>query len=313
MKAVLALEALHKQVLPFLLRRLKEDVLNDLPPKIIQDYYCELSDLQKYLYDDFAKSKGGLSATDMVKATENNASETGQRHIFQSLQYLRKLCNHPALVLKDNKEAIDTAFSHLPGIKGKASLGDIQHAPKLQALRSSTPKVFAIISDKYICRQLLIDCGIGSTPVIGDTEKNDVTDITEGDEPFSQHRVLIFCQMRQMLDIIETDLFKLYMPSVTYMRLDGSTDAGKRHAIVQTFNADPSIDCLLLTTHVGGLGLTLTGADTVIFVEHDWNPMKDLQAMDRAHRLGQKRVVNVYRLITKGTLEEKIMGSVMFN
>ena len=116
--------------------------------------------------------------------------------------------------------------------------------------------------------------------------------------------------MKQMLDIIENDLFKVYMPSVTYMRLDGEVDANKRHAIVQTFNADPSIDCLLLTTHVGGLGLTLTGADTVIFVEHDWNPMKDLQAMDRAHRIGQKKVVNVYRLITKGTLEEKIMGCV---
>jgi len=114
--------------------------------------------------------------------------------------------------------------------------------------------------------------------------------------------------MKQMLDIIENVLFKKHMPLVTYMRLDGSTDANKRHAVVQTFNSDPSIDCLLLTTHVGGLGLTLTGADTVIFVEHDWNPMKDLQAMDRAHRIGQKKVVNVYRLITKGTLEEKIMG-----
>lgn len=59
---------------------------------------------------------------------------------------------------------------------------------------------------------------------------------------------------------------------------------------------------------VGGLGLNLTGADTVIFVEHDWNPMKDLQAMDRAHRIGQKKVVNVYRLITRKSLEEKIMG-----
>ena len=59
---------------------------------------------------------------------------------------------------------------------------------------------------------------------------------------------------------------------------------------------------------MGGLGLNLTGADTVIFVEHDWNPMKDLQAMDRAHRIGQKKVVTVYRLITRGTLEEKIMG-----
>merc|ERR1712062_928113 len=73
-------------------------------------------------------------------------------------------------------------------------------------------------------------------------------------------------------------------------------------------NNDVSIDLLLLTTSVGGLGLNLTGADTVIFVEHDWNPMKDLQAMDRAHRIGQKKVVNVYRLITRNTVEEKILG-----
>jgi len=308
---VLALEALHKQVLPFLLRRLKEDVLSDLPPKIIQDYYCELSDLQKYLYDDFSKSKGGVSATDMVKTNESDSSGAGQRHIFQSLQYLRKLCNHPALVLKDNKEAINAAFSRLPGSNSK-TLNDIHHAPKLQALKYGPMFTCVKSFSKWSCRQLLLDCGIGSAPTSNETEKNEMTDITEGDETFSQHRVLIFCQMKQMLDIIENDLFKIHMSSVTYMRLDGSTDANKRHAIVQTFNADPSIDCLLLTTHVGGLGLTLTGADTVIFVEHDWNPMKDLQAMDRAHRLGQKKVVNVYRLITKGTLEEKIMGLAPF-
>lgn len=154
------------------------------------------------------------------------------------------------------------------------------------------------------------DCGIGSGAAAALDTKSELIE-TEGDTSssvMSQHRVLIFCQMRQMLDIIETDLFKKHMPTVTYMRLDGSTNSVKRHAIVQTFNADPSIDVLLLTTHVGGLGLTLTGADTVIFVEHDWNPMKDLQAMDRAHRIGQKKVVNVYRLVTKGTLEEKIMG-----
>lgn len=167
-------------------------------------------------------------------------------------------------------------------------------------------------SDRY--RQLLLDCGIGGSPTASaDSQKSELIDtVEEHGSSFSQHRVLIFCQMKQMLDIIESDLFKIHMPSVTYMRLDGATDAGKRHAIVQTFNSDPSIDCLLLTTHVGGLGLTLTGADTVIFVEHDWNPMKDLQAMDRAHRIGQKKVVNVYRLITKGTLEEKIMGYIVY-
>lgn len=108
--------------------------------------------------------------------------------------------------------------------------------------------------------------------------------------------------------MVEEDLLRKHLPSVTFMRLDGSTDPRERQSIVRKFNEDPSIDVLLLTTKVGGLGLNLTGADTVIFVEHDWNPMNDLQAMDRAHRLGQKKVVNVYRLITKDTLEEKIMG-----
>lgn len=125
--------------------------------------------------------------------------------------------------------------------------------------------------------------------------------------------------MKGMLDIIESSLFKDHMPSVTYLRLDGEVNPKERQNIVNKFNEDPTIDVLLLTTSVGGLGLNLTGiadaffdllivgADVVIFIDHDWNPTKDLQAMDRAHRIGAKKVVNVYRLITRGTLEEKIM------
>jgi TATA-binding protein-associated factor len=134
--AALALEALHKQVLPFLLRRLKEDVLHDLPPKIIQDYYCELSDLQKYLYDDFSKSQARLAAEDDIQSPDA-AKEGSQQHIFQSLQYLRKLCNHPALVFKKDAEAINAALAKV-GAKTN-SLNDIQHAPKLLALRYVLP------------------------------------------------------------------------------------------------------------------------------------------------------------------------------
>jgi TATA-binding protein-associated factor len=307
----LALEALHKQVLPFLLRRLKEDVLHDLPPKIIQDYYCELSDLQKQLYDEFSGSQAAQTVETEVQSTRGDKSQT---HVFQSLQYLRKLCNHPGLVLKDNKAAIARAFSDA-GISGRPNLSDIEHAPKLLALRFvSQPHASSVLIEVDVFRQLLSDCGIGlgsSSDSKGKVSEDGSEAVTPASGAFSQHRALIFCQMKQMLDIIERDLFKPHMPAVTYMRLDGDTDTNKRHAVVQTFNADPSIDVLLLTTHVGGLGLTLTGADTVIFVEHDWNPMKDMQAMDRAHRIGQKKVVNVYRLITKGTLEEKIMGYVL--
>ncbi|KAA1101050.1 TATA-binding protein-associated factor mot1 [Puccinia graminis f. sp. tritici] len=283
----LALEALHKQVLPFLLRRLKEDVLDDLPPKIIQDYYCELSPIQKRLYEDFSNSQAKVEAESLIKTSQR--TKASAQHVFQALQYLKKLVNHPSLVLRPDLPQHQPIISKL----GPKGLRDITHAPKLLALR-----------------QILRDCGIGlttSTHLI-ETVADDGGGTTASGGTIPQHRVLIFCQMKQMLDIIEHDLFKLQMPNVTYMRMDGSTDATKRHDVVQTFNSDPSIDCLLLTTHVGGLGLNLTGADTVIFVEHDWNPMKDLQAMDRAHRLGQKKVVNVYRLITRATLEEKIMG-----
>ena len=163
------------------------------------------------------------------------------------------------------------------------SLRDPAHAPKLTALRD-----------------LLLDCGIGAV----ETQQGGVPPVTE---TVSQHRALIFCQMKEMLDMVQTDVLQAMLPSVQYLRLDGSVEASKRQEIVNRFNTDPSYDCLLLTTSVGGLGLNLTGADTVIFMEHDWNPQKDMQAMDRAHRIGQKKVVNVYRIVTRGTLEEKIL------
>ena len=113
--------------------------------------------------------------------------------------------------------------------------------------------------------------------------------------------------------MVQTDVFgpKGLLPSVQYLRMDGSVEGAKRQDMVNRFNSDPSYDCLLLTTSVGGLGLNLTGADTVIFLEHDWNPQKDMQAMDRAHRIGQKKTVNVYRIVTRGTLEEKILRYVI--
>ena len=273
----LAIEALHKQVLPFLLRRLKEEVLDDLPPKILQNYYCDLSDLQKKLFEDFAKKERKTLAE-----SAGSDDKEAKQHIFQALQYMRKLCNSPSLVVKEGHKQYDAIQSQLA--RSHSNLKDITHAPKLTALRD-----------------LLVDCGIGTDST------SSAGDLAQETNYVSQHRALIFCQMKEMLDIVQNDVLRKLLPSVQYLRLDGSVEANKRQNIVNQFNTDPSYDVLLLTTSVGGLGLNLTGADTVIFVEHDWNPQKDLQAMDRAHRIGQKKVVNVYRLITRGTLEEKIL------
>lgn len=108
------------------------------------------------------------------------------------------------------------------------------------------------------------------------------------------------------MSIVESQVLKHF--GIKHLLLTGKMSSKDRVEVVNEFNTNTSIKCLLLTTAVGGLGLTLTGADVVVFVEHDWNPMKDIQAMDRAHRIGQTRTVNVYRLIVKDTIEQQIMN-----
>ena len=116
-------------------------------------------------------------------------------------------------------------------------------------------------------------------------------------------KCLIFTQMTRMLDILEIFL-NVY--GFTYVRLDGSTKVELRQQIVDKFNNDPKVFCFISSTRSGGIGLNLTGADSIIFYDTDWNPAMDKQAQDRCHRIGQTRTVNIYRLITLSTIEENI-------
>ncbi|KAI5124611.1 hypothetical protein M0805_004221 [Coniferiporia weirii] len=118
------------------------------------------------------------------------------------------------------------------------------------------------------------------------------------------HRVLIYFQMTRMMDLMEEYLiYRQYK----YLRLDGSSKLEDRRDMVIDWQTKPDIFVFLLSTRAGGLGINLTAADTVVFYDHDWNPSNDAQAMDRAHRLGQTRQVTVYRLITRGTIDERIV------
>lgn len=125
---VLAMEALHRQVLPFLLRRVKEDVLKDLPPKITQDLLCELSPLQLHLYEDFS-NKHLKDCLDKLDATENLGTKT---HIFQALRYLQNVCNHPKLVLRQSAEFTNVSAQLA---LNNSTLDDIEHSAKLPALK----------------------------------------------------------------------------------------------------------------------------------------------------------------------------------
>lgn len=123
-----------------------------------------------------------------------------------------------------------------------------------------------------------------------------------------KHRLLIFSQSTKMLDIIQQVL-----NPIVVLRIDGSTKERDRQQIVNTFNRNTSdIDVMLLSTKAGGLGLTLTGADTAIVYDPSWNPAEDSQAVDRCYRIGQKKDVTIYRLITAGTVEERMYERQIF-
>ena len=225
------LEQLHKQVLPFILRRLKTDVLKDLPEKVIQDYTFQLTDLQSSLLHAY------------------QAETHGQ---LEELSYLRKLSTHPCLV------------SSAPCL--------LEHSSKLTALS-----------------ELLRDCEIA-------------------EEFGGNHKALVFSRSCETLDLVVKLVLTPLFPVTKWARIDSRAPALQRGQIASTFDTSAGAQVLLLTTAAGGLGLNLTAADIVIFLDHDWNPAVDMQAMDRAHRLGQRNVVNVYRLVTEGTIEETILG-----
>ena len=418
-KGVLALERLHKQVLPFIMRRMKYDVLTELPPKIIQDFYVDLSNVQSKLYKKFeesthfktiktmknaqtflaniestmnANAKSDAESDTVVmgdtsrKSKEKTKEETkntndkkdSNNSFFGAVTYLRKLCVHPKLVLIKQHPMYSEIMKNFKDDASGLTLNSIEIAPKFEALR-----------------EILNECEIGMN---GDNDKNnnengaesdafsmfrfngtgggsnksndnnndsDIDEIDINDKEFelgtdidnseedsdieinvkdkkrkinkdsnkdekngdhdsdtsnkdndvddNGHKVLIFTQLPSVLTLIDEWFFPQYMPNVNYRVLHGQMSSKRRYEIVQEFNAnndnnDNGIEVLALTVSVGGLGLNLSRANIVIFMEHDWNPMNDLQAMDRAHRIGQLKTVHVFRIITKNTIEEKIMN-----
>ena len=279
-----ALRALHRQVLPFILRREKTLVAQELPPKIVQDRFCDPSPLQRELLDALQRANAQLGDAESVRSS-------GSADALKALQYMRKLCTHPRLVLPE-----------------RADLGSspLEHAPKFVAL-------LALLAECGLVAPLDADAAAADDAADDDDaavaeQESEREDVAAGG---GAHRVLIFAQLRASLDLVEA-LLREHAPALRYLRLDGTTAPSERVPLCTRFNEDASIGAMLLTTAVGGLGLNLASADTVIFLEHDWNPQKDVQAMDRAHRLTSTRTVNVYRLVLRDTIEERVMGMQAF-
>ncbi len=228
--------SLKRMAAPFLLRRIKKEVLLELPDKQEQISWCKLNALQEKLY---------LQILDMVqkKLLPEGNQTPSYIHILAALTKLRQLCNHP----------------HLAN-------GDILPEPEA--------------SSKL---EQLVELVIEATN--------------------AGHKVLVFSQFVQMLAIIRKVFDKLNIP---FSYLDGQTK--DRVTPIKRFESDPNIRLFLISLKTGGTGLNLTAADTVILYDPWWNPMVENQAIDRTHRIGQTKKVQVFRLITKGTVEEKILA-----
>jgi superfamily II DNA or RNA helicase len=230
-----ALEDLSRHIRPFILRRLKKEVLAELPEKIESKVACEMTDEQKTAYLAYlAKAR-----TEFETAVRAIGYEKSQIKILTLLTRLRQICCHPALFLEDFK-----------GGSGKLELLD----------------------------ELLEDAISGG------------------------HRVLIFSQFVTMLELIKAQLAR---ENIRYHEITGQTPPEERLVRVNAFNQGDA-EIFLISLKAGGTGLNLTGADTVIHYDPWWNPAVEDQATDRAHRIGQTSVVQVFKLVTQGTIEEKI-------
>ncbi|CAA22447.2 Helicase swr1 [Schizosaccharomyces pombe] len=161
---------------------------------------------------------------------------------------------------------------------------------KINPLHQASTRLAIAFPDK---RLLQYDCG-----------KLQVLDRLLKDLVSNGHRVLIFTQMTKVLDILEQFL---NIHGHRYLRLDGATKIEQRQILTERFNNDDKIPVFILSTRSGGLGINLTGADTVIFYDSDWNPQLDAQAQDRSHRIGQTRDVHIYRLISEYTVESNML------
>ncbi|KUO61450.1 MAG: helicase [Gracilibacter sp. BRH_c7a] len=230
-----ALLELSRHTKPFILRRLKKDVLKQLPPKIETQMNASLTDEQRKIYLAY------LQQTKSQIAQELATSGFAKSHIkiLAALTRLRQICSHPAMFI-DN----------YTGESGKMLL----------------------------FQEILADALAGG------------------------HRILVFSQFTSMLDIIRDDL---NTKKIEHFYLSGSTKALERTKMAHSFNSGQG-DVFLISLKAGGTGLNLTGADTVIHFDPWWNPAVEDQATDRAHRIGQNNSVQVIKLLTQGTIEEKV-------
>lgn len=292
---------------PFLLRRTKEDVVLELPRKTELLVYAQLSPLQDKLYKIcMDRAFEAAAETKDQAAEEVEVEPLGRGRRSSRKKPVRYTIPGEDDIFAHNSDDDDEENSRDSGISS-ASSKDEARDPYEQLRRSKNPlmDLRKVCNHPYLFRGLCEeDDGTNGEHLVQACGKLRLLDCMLGELKRRGHKVLIFSQMCRVLDILEDYCL---MRRFKYCRLDGQTRVEDRQQQMKLFNENPDYFVFLLSTRAGGLGINLTGADTVVLYDSDWNPQCDLQAMDRCHRIGQTRPVLVYRLVTRGTVEQRMI------
>ncbi|KAK4876072.1 hypothetical protein RN001_012494 [Aquatica leii] len=295
-----SVSTLHQVLSPFMLRRLKTDVLMDSVPKKEVLVYCPLSNLQLNLYK-YVLEKNLTKLKDPNGVEGLDEPKTKRR----CTQLPKKYTEYDSEDSDFKVEADTDQF--IPMTQATKKLV----APFVSRFTMLNPTMMfkKVVNHPYLVhfpldpnspvKKLLVD-----EQLVNQSGKMLVLEAMLAKLHAGGHKVLIFSTLVMTIHLIEEFLI---MRNYEYRELDGSLDLESRRASIEEFNNDPNVFIFLCSTRAGGLGVNLIAADTVIFFDRDWNPQVDIQAQDRCHRIGQTKPVMIYTLVAKNTIDERIL------
>ncbi|OQR73211.1 fumarylacetoacetase-like [Tropilaelaps mercedesae] len=320
--------SMHKILAPFFLRRTKSSINIDLPPKKQLIVYCPMSSIQKSYYtailDRSVKAFEMRSRQDSDPESELDGGRRKRKSAVLALAQIqhstytsnkRSRRSSPTSTLQNDSSGVglaneEDAVSSSSG-STDGSVSSVDDIIRRHYLKLSMNNILSMLR-KVAAHPWLASCEFENDYYPEDKQK--LLEASGKMQVFDKlltellnrgHKVVVFSPFVMVLDLVS---LYLDLSNIKYFYLKGTTALENRQDSIEEFNNPESKEkVFLLSTRAGGLGINLTGADTVIFFDSDWNPQMDLQASDRCHRIGQTRPVVVYRLIAKSTIDERIL------
>lgn len=318
------ISSLHAILKPFLLRRVKTDVETSLPPKREYILYAPLTQEQKDLYTALLDRRGREYVTEKILEIRGQGLKPGQS-LKRKADDLIVPTSRRLKKARSYKELTDAEyFKQIEGGSEAQSEEEIAEEDVFDRHVKQANKLASGKKFQNLIMQLRLACDhpylfywpwmssgsdkedpLPDQRLVTASGKMALIDRLVPELLSRGHKVLIFSQFSSQLDILHD--WATVLRGLHVCRIDGSTAQDDRRIQIKAFSADPEISLFLLSTRAGGQGINLVAADTVILFDSDWNPQQDLQAQDRAHRIGQTRPVLVFRLATANTVEQTLL------